>query len=205
MPRREKTMQTETDARVASWSAARPQVTNDFQHDADGHSKFWLKGYELLAALPEKRKRNPGQARAAETILDGRERAKFLLRHAAAVYAALTKKQTHFVRAEILAYEAAKLVPRLMPTREQVAAESQKIQRQRTASRSTGDFFSHLLTRPNSGTHFCHAMLLPSRNRSRGSPTSWPTARSIRHRGDDAAGQGRNRHHAQSTLSQRRG
>ena len=89
-------MQIATDA-AASWSATRPEVTGDFQHDADAHSKFWLKGYELLGALPEKPKRNPEQARAAETILRvGRETAKtFMRRHAAAVYAALTKNQTH--------------------------------------------------------------------------------------------------------------
>src|SRR5436190_5103475 len=100
-------MQIATDA-VASWSAARPDVTTDFQRAADVHSTFWTKGYELLAALPEKGKRDPEQARAAETILiAGREtREKFMLRHAAAVYAALTKNQTQFVRADVLAYAA---------------------------------------------------------------------------------------------------
>src|SRR6185436_9591280 len=122
-------MQIATDA-AASWSAARPAVTRDFQHDADVHSKFWLKGYELLGALPEKPKRDPAQARAAETILRvGRDsREAFMLRHAGAAYAALTKKQSAFVRAEPLAYEAAKLVPGLTPTRAQVAAESAKTQ-----------------------------------------------------------------------------
>ena len=86
-------MQIATDA-AASWAAARPQVTKDFQHDADVHSKFWAKGYELLAALPEKPKRNPEQARACETILNtGRTtREAFMLRHAEPVYAALTVK-----------------------------------------------------------------------------------------------------------------
>src|ERR1043165_4851700 len=114
-------MQIATDA-AASWAAERPQLMADFQHDADGHSAFWLKGHELLAALPEKGKRTPEQARAAETILTmGREtREKFMRRHAAAVYAALTKSQTQFVRADVLAYEAANLVPGLVPTRAQV-------------------------------------------------------------------------------------
>ena len=75
-------MQIATDAATA-WAAARPAVTKDFQHDADVHSKFWAKGHELLAALPEKPKRNPEQARAAETILTtGRgSREAFMLRH----------------------------------------------------------------------------------------------------------------------------
>jgi thioesterase DpgC len=122
-------MQIATDA-VASWSTARPEVTEDFQRDADGHSTFWQKGYELLAALPEKPKRNPEQARAAETILTaGREtRETFMRRHAAAVYAALTGNQTRFVRADVLAYEAANLVPGLVPARAQVYAQGEKMQ-----------------------------------------------------------------------------
>src|SRR5215208_6616583 len=101
-------MQIATDA-VASWGATRPGVSGDFRRDADAHSKFWLKGYDLLAALPEKPKRNPEQARAAETILrTGREnREAFMGRHADAVYRALTKEMSAFLRAEDLASQAA--------------------------------------------------------------------------------------------------
>ena len=156
-------MQIATDA-VASWSTARPEVTEDFQRDADGHSTFWQKGYELLAALPEKPKRNPEQARAAETILTaGREtRETFMRRHAAAVYAALTGNQTRFVRADVLAYEAANLVPGLVPARAQVYAQGEKMQSGKDGIEvDQGIFFSHILARPDTGTHFCHAMLLP--------------------------------------------
>src|SRR5258705_10678859 len=123
-------MQIATGA-AASWAAVRPEITEDFQHDADVHSTFWAKGYELLGALPEKPKRNPEQARAAETILTaGRETREFFLRrHAQALYAVLTKNQTSFVRAEPLAYEAASLVPGLVPTRAQVAEQGEKVQR----------------------------------------------------------------------------
>src|SRR5205085_9379287 len=119
--RRENTMQIATDA-VASWSATRPEIAGEFQRDADAHSKFWRKGADLLAALPEKLSRNPAEARAAETILrTGREsREAFLGRHAEAVYRALTKDMTICVRAEPLAYEAASLVPGLTPTRKEV-------------------------------------------------------------------------------------
>src|SRR5438874_2033198 len=110
-------MQIATDA-VAAWAPTRPEIAGHFQRDADAHSKFWLKGYDLLAGLPEKPKRNPNQARAAETILrTGREsREAFLLRHAQAIYGALTGDQKNFVRADGLAYQAAALVPGLTPT-----------------------------------------------------------------------------------------
>src|ERR1044072_1362974 len=123
-------MQIATDA-VASWPTARPEVTEDFQRDADGHSTFWQNGYAPLAARPEKPSRNPEESRAAETILTaGREtRETFMRRHAAAVYAALTGNQTRFVRADVLAYEAANLVPGLVPARAQVYAQGENMQR----------------------------------------------------------------------------
>jgi (3,5-dihydroxyphenyl)acetyl-CoA 1,2-dioxygenase len=156
-------MPTTSDA-AASWSAERPAVTKDFQHDADGHSTFWLKGYELLGRLPEKPQRNPEQARAAETILStGREaREAFMLRHAEPVYAALTRKQTQLVRAEPLVYAAAELIPGLVPTRAQVAALSAQMQSAKDGIEvDQGIFFANILARPDTGTHLCHAMLLP--------------------------------------------
>jgi len=157
-------MQVATDA-VASWVAARPEVTRDFQHDADGHSKYWLKGYELLAALPEKQKRKPEQARAAETILNtGREtREAFLAQHVQAAYAALTRNQTRFVRVEELAYDASGLIPGLTPTRAQVAAQSEKMQADKDGIEvDQGLFLSRVLAHPECGKHLCHAMLLPT-------------------------------------------
>jgi thioesterase DpgC len=156
-------MQIATDA-VASWAATRPEVTRDFQYDVDGHSKFWLKGHELLAALPEKPQRTPEQARAADTILTrGREsREAFLRRHVQPLYAALTRNQTRFLRAEPLAYEAAALIPGLTPTRPQVDAQSEKVQRDKDGIEvDQGIFFANVLADPQAGTHFCHAMLLP--------------------------------------------
>jgi thioesterase DpgC len=156
-------MQVGTDA-ATSWAATRPEVTGHFQLDADAYSKFWHRGYELLALLPEKPKRTPEQAHAAETILRvGREsREVFLTRHAEAVYRALTANQTKFVRAEPLAYQAADLIPGLTPTRAQVAAQAEKMQRDKDGIEvDQGIFFAHVLAHPGAGTHFCHAMLLP--------------------------------------------
>jgi thioesterase DpgC len=156
-------MQIATDAATA-WAGIRPAVTKDFQHDADVHSRFWTKGHELLAALPEKPNRNPEQMRAAETILTtGRaSREAFMLRHADPVYAALTSKLTRFVRAEELAFAAAELVPGLTPSRAQIEADSGKMQSAKDGIEiDQGIFFAHILARADTGTHFCHAMLLP--------------------------------------------
>src|SRR5690349_3563505 len=146
-------MQVATDA-AAAWVAATPAVTKDFQHDAEVHAKFWAKGYELLAALPDKPKRNPEQARAAETILNaGRaSREAFMQRHAEPLYATLTARLTRFVRAEPLAYAAADLVPGLVPTRAQVAAESQKTQSAKDGIEvDQGIFFANIMACPVTG------------------------------------------------------
>jgi thioesterase DpgC len=156
-------MQIATDA-AASFAAAPPGITGQFQRDADTHAKFWRQGYDLLGALPEKPQRSPEQARAAETILNaGRAtRETFLKQHAQAVYAALTANQTRFVRAEPLVYEAANLIPGLVPTRDQVAAQGLKVQRDKDGIEvDQGIFFAQILAHPDAGTHFCHAMLLP--------------------------------------------
>lgn len=156
-------MQVVTDA-VASWAGTRPQVSGEFQRDADTHSAFWRKGYDLLAALPEKRQRTADQARAADAILRaGREsREAFLGRHVSAVYRALTKDLTQFVRADVLAYEAAALVPGLTPTRQQVQAQGEKMQSQKDGIEvDQGILLAHVLALPDAGEHFCHAMLLP--------------------------------------------
>src|ERR1043165_8899994 len=156
-------MQIVTDA-AASWAAIHPAVVGDFQLDVDAHSKFWRQGYELLGTLPENPKRNPEQARTAETILRvGREsRESFLARHAEAVYRALTSDQSKFMRAEPLVYAAAELIPGLTPTLAQFAAQAEKMQRDKDGIEvDQGIFFAHVLAHPSAGTHFCHAMLLP--------------------------------------------
>jgi (3,5-dihydroxyphenyl)acetyl-CoA 1,2-dioxygenase len=156
-------MQIVTDA-AASWAATRPSIAGHFEQDAQAHSKFWRTGADMLAALPSKPARNPEQARTAETVLRvGREsREAFLKQHTDAIYSALTKNRTMFVRADDLAYEAAKLVPGLVPTREQVAAESPLMQRDKDGVEiDQGIFFSNILAHPVSGAHLCHTMLLP--------------------------------------------
>jgi len=156
-------MQVVGDA-ASSWAATRPDVSGHFQLDADAHSKFWLKGYGLLEALPAKAKRTAEHARTAETIMRvGREsREAFMLRHAQSVYGALTKDQTKFVRADVLAYEAAALLPGLVPTRSQVYAQGERMQSQKDGIEvDQGIFFAHILARSDIGAHFCHAMLLP--------------------------------------------
>jgi thioesterase DpgC len=156
-------MQVIADA-AASWAASRPDVRDDFPRDAEAHSTFWREGADLLARLPDKPQRTAEQAACAAAILKtGREsRERSMARHAGPVYRALTGDLTRLMRVEDLTYAAADLVPGLVPTRQQVTAQAQRPQSEKDGIEvDQGIFLAHVLARPDSGTHLCHAMLLP--------------------------------------------
>jgi len=105
----------------AAWTKRRP-FSGNFKRDAATAGKFWREGAAFLAKLPKNAQRTPEQRVAANIIQwrvrDAREQ--FLARHADTVYRKLTKDHAHFLRVDEIAYEAAKLVPGLTPTRKQV-------------------------------------------------------------------------------------
>ena len=110
---------------------AAPQDTGDFAGDCTRYARFWEASAVLLARLPAKPARNAEQALAAEQIKKAARdaRARFLSAHAEAVYDRLTQNRSRFIRVEQLVYDAASLLPGLVPTRAQVAAESAHLQR----------------------------------------------------------------------------
>jgi len=141
-----------------------PRDTADFAGDCARYSRFWASRAALLARLPAKPARNAEQAEAAEQIKrEARTaRSRFLAAHAEAVYDRLTQNCSRFVRVEQLVYDAATLVPGLVPTRSQVAAEAALIQRDKEGHEiDQGILVSAVLANPNAGRHLCHAMLLP--------------------------------------------
>ncbi|HEY6239673.1 MAG TPA: enoyl-CoA hydratase/isomerase family protein [Burkholderiales bacterium] len=148
----------------ASAREAAPRDTADFAGDCARYSRFWESSAALLARLPSKPARNAEQAQAAESIKQAaREaRGRFLSAHAEGVYDRLTQKRSRFIRVEQLVYDAASLVPGLVPTRAQVAAEAALIQRDKEGMEiDQGIFVSAVLANPPAGRHLCHAMLLP--------------------------------------------
>src|SRR5258708_847111 len=148
----------------ASAREAAPRDTGDFAGDCARYSRFWESRAALLARLPAKPARNAEQAEAAEQIKrEARTaRSRFLAAHAGAVYDRLTQNCSRFVRVDQLVYDAATLVPGLVPTRSQVAAEAALIQRDKEGLEiDQGIFVSAVLANPRAGRHLCHAMLLP--------------------------------------------
>ncbi|HXP30368.1 MAG TPA: enoyl-CoA hydratase/isomerase family protein [Stellaceae bacterium] len=149
---------------VAAWRDGEPAVTGDYRRDADAFARAWRIGAELLARLPRKPARSPEAAAAAEiTLQSGRQsRDRFLAAHVEPIYRALTKDYASFVRVEQLVYDAAALVPGLVPDRKLVAAEGEFAQQHKDGIEiDQGIFLARVLAHPKAGAHLCHAMLLP--------------------------------------------
>ncbi|TMJ29109.1 MAG: enoyl-CoA hydratase/isomerase family protein [Alphaproteobacteria bacterium] len=86
----------------------------------------------------------------------------FLRAHGETVYDQLTSSRSRFVRVEELVLRAADLVPGLVPTAQQIAAEEGYLQRDKSGLEiDQGLFLSAILASPGSGRHLCQAMLLP--------------------------------------------
>jgi len=146
------------------WSAALPAGAGEYDSDASRYGAFWRRSAALLQALPPKPQRNEAERAAAEALLSLARafRESFLAAHIEQVYDLLTERSSTFRRLDDLVYAAAKLVPGLVPTREEVDAEAAHPQRDKDGVEiDQGLFLAHVLSRPRIGGHLCHAMLLP--------------------------------------------
>jgi thioesterase DpgC len=147
----------------AAWMKRR-EFSGSYKRDAAAGSKFWREGAAFLAKLPKKSQRTQEQTIAADIIQyrvrEARER--FLARHADTIYRKLTKNHARLLRVDELAYDAAKLVPGLTPTRKQVEAESELMQSEKDGVEvDQGIFLANVLADASNGMHLCHAMLRP--------------------------------------------
>ena len=89
-------------------------------------------------------------------------RERFLSAHAGRVYDEATAGRSRFLRAEELAWRAAALVPGLVPTEGEVAAEARSDQGDKDGVEiDQGIFLAHMLGDTRAGLHLCHASLLP--------------------------------------------
>jgi (3,5-dihydroxyphenyl)acetyl-CoA 1,2-dioxygenase len=146
------------------WSESFPVTTEQFESDAHECSAFWRRSETLLRKLPPKPRRNEAEQAAAEALLSNARasRESFLAVHVEQVYDRLTECGSIFRRLDDLVYATAKLVPGLVPTREEVEAEAVHPQRDKDGVEiDQGLFLAHVFSRPRIGEHLCHAMLLP--------------------------------------------
>jgi thioesterase DpgC len=149
---------------VRQWLQAEPGETTDYQTDRKSFSNYWRAGSRLLGQLPLPAKRSEPERVAATAVQDRARaaRARFLRKHADAVYDALTVRRSRFVRVEDLVIRAAGVVPGLVPTAQEIAAEEGTPQRDKQGLEvDQGIFLGAVLGSARSGRHLCHAMLLP--------------------------------------------
>jgi len=150
--------------RAQAWIAGRPAANSTFEADRASYSRFWELSRDMLASLPRPPDRSEAERMAASRLLlAGREtRQRFMAAHALDLYKALTDDFRAFVRVERLVLDAARLVPGLCPTQADITAEAQHKQGEKDGIEIDQGIFCHaVLARADSGTHLCHAMLLP--------------------------------------------
>jgi thioesterase DpgC len=152
-------------ARSAAPAAdAPPLATGRFDADCAAFIDYWLRAEEALARLPAKPKRDAAAARAAAAILEAARGARvaFLDAHIETVYRKLTADLGRYVRLEHLIFEAAELVPGLVPSRAALAQEAALKQADKDGIElDQGLFVARLMTRERLAFHLCHAMMLP--------------------------------------------
>lgn len=127
-------------------------ANGDFATDAATFSAYWRTVREQLDRQP------------VEALKQAAREARFLFlrTHASTLYDRLTDGRRKFVRLERLVYDAADIVPGLVPTRAEVAAESQLRQSEKEGVEiDQGILCNQFLADPACGLHLCHTMLLP--------------------------------------------
>ncbi|WP_406150564.1 (3,5-dihydroxyphenyl)acetyl-CoA 1,2-dioxygenase DpgC [Streptomyces sp. NBC_01012] len=140
-------------------------LTGVFDDDARRLAARAAEAEQALAALPSVPGRSPGErARAATVHAEVRRlRRDFLSRHTETVYDRLTDGLTRRPRLPELVDAAAGLVPGLVPTREQMAAERRFVQAEKEGREiDQGRFCGAVLRSATAGRHLVETMLGPT-------------------------------------------
>ncbi len=148
----------------SAFAVAMPLPAGNLDADIAAFATFWRRADEALARLPAKPIRSAGEAREAAAILDAAHSARvtFLEAHIDAVYRRLTGDLARYVRLEDLIFDAAAIVPGLVPSREALAREAALKQADKDGIElDQGLFVARLMRHEPLGQHLCHAMMLP--------------------------------------------
>ncbi len=122
-------------------------------------------GRELLSRLPAKSKRNTDEKAAGHALVHLLADAvwRFFREYRRPIYDALTGERARALRVDELAWAGADLLPGILPTQAELAAESLRPQRDKDGLEiHQGLFFGQLLSDREIGLHLCSAMLLPT-------------------------------------------
>jgi len=121
-------------------------------------------GRELLARLPAKSRRNAQEKTAGHALVHLLADTvwRFFRVCREPIYDTLTRERSRALRLDELAWRAADLLPDIMPSRAELARESQSMQMDKDGLEiHQGLFFAQLLSDRDIGLHLCTAMLGP--------------------------------------------
>jgi thioesterase DpgC len=145
---------------------AGPSFRGTLDEDADALAESVQRLETLLGTLPAKPGRSAAQQSAVtETLtLCNRLRGQFLTAHTTRVYDALTASRSRSLRLGELLFAASEAFPGLVPTREQMAAESERPQADKDGLEIAQGIFLHaVLNDAVAGRHLMNVMLQPTR------------------------------------------
>jgi thioesterase DpgC len=143
---------------------AAPILTANFGADAAAFFAHWRRAESEIDRLPAKPKRDEADAHRATAIFEAARRARitFLDAHVETLYRKLTGDLGRYVRLEDLVFDAAALVPGLVPSREALAREAGLKQADKDGIElDQGLFVARLMRHEPLARHLCHAMMLP--------------------------------------------
>jgi (3,5-dihydroxyphenyl)acetyl-CoA 1,2-dioxygenase len=149
---------------ISAWNRVEPKLTRSYAQDRDHFSNYWLQSACLIGLLPPADRRNEPEQAAAATIVEAarRTRTQFLRDHVESLYGALTANGSRHVRIDELVMAAADSIPGLVPSKQELAAETGRLQRDRSGVEiDQGLFIAAVLANQQAGRHLCHSMLLP--------------------------------------------
>lgn len=127
--------------------------------------KLFERGWELLDRMPQRSKRTATEKEEGRAVVDSMADLcwRFCQVHRSEIYDRLTEGRTRAVRLEDLLWSAAELWPGLVPTRDEVSAEAERMQADKDGREiQQGMFVSQMLSDPDIGTHLITSMLAPT-------------------------------------------
>jgi len=133
--------------------------------DAEEARGFFEDGWRQLEGLPPRSRRNPSQKAKGAELIDSMAALcwRFCRTHRRELYERLTDGMTKAVRVDELVWRAAELWPGVVPTREEVRAESEQMQADKDGREiQQGLFVSQMLSDPATGNHLIQSMLAPT-------------------------------------------
>lgn len=148
-----------------SFGVAPDSAAAKLRPDARKLERLCRQGRDLLERLPPRSRRNEREKTAGHALVHLlADRAwRFFRVYRRPIYDALTRRGAHPLRLEELAWRAADLLPGILPSRAELAAESKHMQMDKDGLEiQQGLLFGQLLSDRQIGLELCTAMLKPT-------------------------------------------